>query len=832
MRSFYLVGLSFIISSASLLAGEGTGWVFENSQWGKPGTSAPAAPDGLKLADAGKALYRIALPDSPTVQEETAAKELAHYLNKITGAIFEILPESQAGKGPTIFVGSTKATKALEPAAPPLGEEQWRKAVRGDNLYLYGGFPRGTLYAVYTFLENELGVHWWTRSSETVPRSSSLTVSRGERSGQPAFYFREISQYYNKERDLREVLNEKGLAQAGGFYDGGRFAARNRLTGQGNACFIVAPEFGGQKRFVPPSAIHTFYWLIPPEKYFAPHPEWFSLVDGKRRHVLGQLDLMNPELRAEYLKNLRENISKARAEGAGLGYTAYGYADVSANDWEGYDEGPASRALVQKEGTEMAPILDFANYLADNLKTEFPEVNIRTLAYKQTEPAPKTMRARDDVIVTLTDTISNPTRPMTAPGNGRFLELLKSWKDQAKQIWIWDYANAYGVPEIFAPAPVHRAIFSDIASVHKLGAVGMKVEQGDPLHGDDRDILYWMLIKAMEDPSQDYDKLLVTFTDGYFGPAAPYLRDYYKMLEKAAAESGGEFASAFSIHLPQMTYLTPEVIENGHVFFDQAEAAVQNATPNPEALMRVRQARRALDEATVRFSNGQSGKAMVMPRAKESLSRYRETQLAAIETDILPAHRDFARQRLEQSLLAFQSVPPSVSDLPPELRDQPGVYLYQPGIMAWRRGRMPFKHKDGSAEFVARMVRDDTGTSSGEAIEVKILKGADKKFEWSMVSQRKTLKTTGELPLGEVGKEYKWFRLGECGLSTRDVAFFFSTKDDPAGVVYLYSDFYSGLTAGKGADPRAELWVRMRKGESASTSEPLYYISGAALKSL
>jgi len=50
--------------------------------------------------------------------------------------------------------------------------------------------------------------------------------------------------------------------------------------------------------------------------------------------------------------------------------------------------------------------------------------------------------------------------------------------------------------------------------------------------------------------------------------------------------------------------------------------------------------------------------------------------------------------------------------------------------------------------------------------------------------------------------------------------------------VYLYSDFYSGLTAGKGADPRAELWVRMRKGESASTSEPLYYISGAALKSL
>jgi len=28
--------------------------------------------------------------------------------------------------------------------------------------------------------------------------------------------------------------------------------------------------------------VHTFYPLIPPEKYFAQHPEWFSEIKGTR----------------------------------------------------------------------------------------------------------------------------------------------------------------------------------------------------------------------------------------------------------------------------------------------------------------------------------------------------------------------------------------------------------------------------------------------------------------------------------------------------------------------------------------------------------------------
>ena len=36
---------------------------------------------------------------------------------------------------------------------------------------------------------------------------------------------------------------------------------------------------------------HTFYPLVPPEKYFAAHPEWYSMIDGKRTHDNAQLCL-------------------------------------------------------------------------------------------------------------------------------------------------------------------------------------------------------------------------------------------------------------------------------------------------------------------------------------------------------------------------------------------------------------------------------------------------------------------------------------------------------------------------------------------------------------
>ena len=49
-----------------------------------------------------------------------------------------------------------------------LGEEEWVIRTVGDDLILTGGRPRGTMYAVYEFLEDYVGCHWLDRKTEVV----------------------------------------------------------------------------------------------------------------------------------------------------------------------------------------------------------------------------------------------------------------------------------------------------------------------------------------------------------------------------------------------------------------------------------------------------------------------------------------------------------------------------------------------------------------------------------------------------------------------------------------------------------------------------------------
>ena len=86
--------------------------------------------------------------------------------------------------------------------------------------------------------------------------------------------------------------------------------------------------------------MHTFYPLIPPEKYFAEHPEWFSEINGKRTTEHAQLCLTNEEMRKELVKNLKERLRNNPAATI---------ASVSQNDWHGNCQCQAVRRSTRKK---------------------------------------------------------------------------------------------------------------------------------------------------------------------------------------------------------------------------------------------------------------------------------------------------------------------------------------------------------------------------------------------------------------------------------------------------------------------------------------------------
>lgn len=102
------------------------------------------------IAKDGKPAIAIVLAADAMPAEQTAAKELADYLEKVTGGMFTVIGESKVEKNVHgIYVGPTAYAKAhgLDPSG--WRAERWAMRGTGRDLVLVGGRPRGTLYSVY-----------------------------------------------------------------------------------------------------------------------------------------------------------------------------------------------------------------------------------------------------------------------------------------------------------------------------------------------------------------------------------------------------------------------------------------------------------------------------------------------------------------------------------------------------------------------------------------------------------------------------------------------------------------------------------------------------------
>ncbi|UCH34205.1 MAG: hypothetical protein JSV65_16955, partial [Armatimonadota bacterium] len=143
------------------------------------GWGAWAAPSGrLVLAQDGETKYQIVTHDRASAPQRHAAGELASFLKQISGAEFAVVPEAEWSRGPAIFVGPSRAARRAFPGLymRPLGHDGFVIRTSPPHLLLAGGEPRGTLYAVYTFLEDYLGCRWWTSTASTIPRHSTIRI--------------------------------------------------------------------------------------------------------------------------------------------------------------------------------------------------------------------------------------------------------------------------------------------------------------------------------------------------------------------------------------------------------------------------------------------------------------------------------------------------------------------------------------------------------------------------------------------------------------------------------------------------------------------------------
>ena len=515
--------------------------------------SALVAHADLVLARDASALVSVVCEAERGSPEDHAAQELASHLLKITGAVFTIQRTLDPAYPGAIYIGSNSASRARFTGIPwsSLGAEEWIIQSDETGLLLAGGSPRGTLYAVYRFLQDICGVRWWTPWASHIPVRTSLSVGHQNLRGRPAFESRDPFWY-----TAFDPL----------------WAVRNLSNSQSAR---IPAEWGGAVRYK--GFVHTFYPLVPPEQYFATHPEWYSLLQGKRTHDHAQLCLTQPELREFVVDRVRQWL-KESPEATIL--------SISQNDWYGACQCPNCKAVDDAEGSHSGTMIAFVNFIAERLESEFPQVAFDTLAYQYTRKPPKTLRPRPNVIVRLCSIECNFRESLDHPSNASFADDIRGWSQICQRLYIWDYTTDFA--HYVQPHPNWFVLGANLRFFHAHHVRGVFEQGAYQSYGSEMaELRAWVLAQLLANPFQDDQSLIREFVFGYYGSAAaPYILQYLQHFHDASA---GYKLTCFSKTDTPFHRFKP--MAKAEQLWDAAEKA---AAGNPELLARVQLARRPL----------------------------------------------------------------------------------------------------------------------------------------------------------------------------------------------------------------------------------------------
>jgi hypothetical protein len=465
------------------------------------------AAETLTLSTDGKTDYVIVLPAEATPLEQTAAKELKQHLDAVTGADFNIVKESDVDLAiPQIVVGNSKRAKELLPeidvAKIPYDGIVIKTA--GKNLVLLGHPQRGTLYAVNTLLEDVIGVRWWTSTESFVPKKPVLEIPAQNIEYAPKLIYREA--FYRDAFD-------------------GVFATRMKCNGN---MVRTTLEYGGHHRFQ--YFVHSFFPLLPPEKYFAEHPDWYSEIKGERKHEHTQLCLTNEAMCEELTKNAIESLRKNPDAK---------FISVSQNDWHGYCECKNCTAIAGEEGGQAGVLIRFVNKVAEAIEKEFPDVWVETLAYQYTRKPPKLVKPHKNVVIRLCTIECSFVQPLGEGEQNKSLrEDIEGWSNIADHLFVWDYVTNFSA--YMLPHPNLRVLAPNIRFFTDHHTIGL-FEQGDAhcAAGDFVRMRNWVISHLMWNPALDETKLFDEFMNGYYGnDVAPFLKEYWNLLLDRAEKSG------------------------------------------------------------------------------------------------------------------------------------------------------------------------------------------------------------------------------------------------------------------------------------------------------
>ena len=441
-------------------------------------------PTQVFLTQDGQALHSVVVSENAREKVRATAETLADYLGRITGGTFHV----ETGDGSRgIAVGlhddfpDTGAGADLSPEMISRADDFLLRS-HANGLYVVGTTPLSVGHAVWTLL-HRLGHRQFFPGPtwEVVPSEPNLRIA--------------IDEVIHPDYPFATMFHSMGNFSLESNKEINRWLERNRM--------INSHDWG----------FGHVYQELPREypEVFKKHPEYWSLVNGKRAGA--KLCLSNPGLRQLFvdrsLKWLKEHPE---------------VVVISAEPADGgtWCECQPCQAL----GSPSDRALGMANEIARAVETAYPGVEryVGLLSYADHSPPPERVTAHPRVFLGFAQGFYF--------GQLIGMDLVEAWVARGvKQFGIYDYFSVYqwshdmpGLPGVAGLQQTARKI----KDFHDRGAVqwtGEATNSWGPAG-----LGMYLAARCLWDKSLDVDKLVDDFLTRCFGEAKDPMKTFYALI--------------------------------------------------------------------------------------------------------------------------------------------------------------------------------------------------------------------------------------------------------------------------------------------------------------
>lgn len=539
------------------------------------GVAASAVADDAAISTAVEPGDRVAivLPAEASAAETFAGQELDAFLRQMIDVEVTTNTSPASDAALVIEVGDTLGNRPWRERFPTAitcpGSDSFAVVQAARRLHLVGGGDRGTLYAVYDWLENR-GCRWFApgESGQVIPALDRLELYDGERIEVPANITREIG------------------GDAGPFdpWDYLLWQTRNRLNrsfamrdGYLQQKYPGHPELstgwkrlGGMERWH--WIAHNFVFMFGDlDAFFEKNPEYFALYNGQRvrpgspgrpGYGGGNLALTNPDV-IDFVAEFTARWFDEHPDGT---IVPMWPAD-GAIKW---DESPDAMALGGKnftagpEGSMSRRLITFTNAVARRVVETHPDRLILLPAYQSYIEPVDDLPIEPNIFVQYCYHADYAHGPLQSPVNAAAAERMRRWAEKVPgRFGVWEYF-LIGDHLLTEPQPVLLPLVYRVRDTMQfLDSIGSTryFTQSSTVYQPYNPLLYYALARYIWNPSLDADELIRDYAHFAFGPeAGPHVAAFHIRLEQIVQ------ASPWRPQLyPDVAVPSPDVFSEAHV---------------------------------------------------------------------------------------------------------------------------------------------------------------------------------------------------------------------------------------------------------------------------